>query len=148
MDQNVLAVYIDDQERKLEIFDALAERVSLFKQILNSRLLYKRVSVDKDRGFEFHTTSGDLLSPENLSSGEQHEVVLLYFLLFIVEPNSLILIDEPELSLHIAWQMKFLDDLQQITQLSSFDVLIATHSPEIIGDRWNLTIELSGPADA
>jgi predicted ATP-binding protein involved in virulence len=81
----------------------------------------------------------------SLSSGEQHELVLLYELLFKVNPDSLILIDEPELSLHIAWQQQFLQDLQKITQLASFDVLIATHSPQIIHDRWDLTVELKGP---
>jgi hypothetical protein len=37
-------------------------------------------------------------------------------LLFRVTPGSLILIDEPELSLHVVWQEQFLKDVQQITQ--------------------------------
>jgi predicted ATP-binding protein involved in virulence len=71
--------------------------------------------------------------------------VLLYQLLFKVKPNSLILIDEPELSLHVAWQKQFLRDLQEITKLASFDILLATHSPQIIHDRWDLTVELKEP---
>ena len=66
---------------------------------------------------------------------------------FKVVPNSLILIDEPELSLHIYWQQRFLQDLDEITKLSQFDVLIATHSPQIIQNRWDLTVELKGPED-
>jgi predicted ATP-binding protein involved in virulence len=85
------------------------------------------------------------LSPTDLSSGEQHELVMLYELLFKVKPNSLILIDEPELSLHLAWQVQFLKDLQAIIKLADFDVLIATHAPGIIDDRWDLTVELKGP---
>ena len=84
-------------------------------------------------------------SPANLSSGEQHELVLFYELLFKVKPNSLILIDEPELSLHVVWQQQFLGDLEDITKLTGFDILIATHSPLIIHDRWDLTVELKGP---
>jgi len=79
-----------------------------------------------------------------LSSGEQHELVLFYQLIFKMPPNSLILIDEPELSLHVAWQQNFLKDLQRIIALSPFDVLMATHSPQIIHDRWDLTVELKG----
>jgi predicted ATP-binding protein involved in virulence len=67
-------------------------------------------------------------------------------LLFKVEPDSLILIDEPELSLHIAWQERFLKGLQEIIKLTPKDFLIATHSPDIISDRWDLTVELKGPA--
>lgn len=68
-------------------------------------------------------------------------------MLFNVSSNSLILIDEPELSLHVEWQEKFLNDLLEITKINGFDTLIATHSPEIINDRWNLTVELEGPAN-
>jgi predicted ATP-binding protein involved in virulence len=56
------------------------------------------------------------------------------------------LIDEPELSLHVGWQAQFLKDLQEITGLADLDVLMATHSPDIIQDRWDLTVELKGPA--
>ena len=70
-----------------------------------------------------------------LSSGEQHELVLLYELLFKVKPGSLILIDEPELSLHVAWQKQVLRDLREVTKLVPLDLLIATHSPQVIADR-------------
>ena len=142
---DVLTVYIQDVEKKLAVFDDLFRRIDIFKTILNRRFLFKTVSIDKTNGIAFETPDGTPLAPSSLSSGEQHEVVLLYQLLFKVDPDSLILIDEPELSLHIAWQEQFLSDLMQITQLSNFDVLIATHSPQIIGNRWDLTVELRGP---
>lgn len=89
--------------------------------------------------------NGTPLPPEKLSSGEQHELVLLYELLFKVESGSLILIDEPELSLHVGWQLEFLRDLQEVSRLAGLDVLVATHSPQIINDRWDLTVQLEGP---
>ncbi len=144
---DVLLVYIADVEKKLEVFDDLFLKIELFKTILNRRFLFKTVSIDKARGITFATSDGTPLGSSNLSSGEQHEVVLLYQLLFKVKPDSLILIDEPELSLHIAWQEQFLPDLARITQLSDCDVLIATHSPQIIGNRWDLTVELRGPSE-
>jgi predicted ATP-binding protein involved in virulence len=72
--------------------------------------------------------------------------VLLYELLFRTSPNALVLIDEPELSLHVGWQVEFLRDLDRIIKLSSFDVVLATHSPQVINNRWELTQELLGPA--
>jgi predicted ATP-binding protein involved in virulence len=103
------------------------------------------MTIGKKDGFIFETSKGEKLPTTKLSSGEQHELVLLYEFLFKVSPNSLILIDEPELSLHVLWQQQFLKDLEDITKLSGFDVLIATHSPQIIHDRWDLTVELKGP---
>jgi predicted ATP-binding protein involved in virulence len=105
------------------------------------------MSISKDKGFTFTTADGKPLSPTDLSFGEQHELVMLYQLLFKVQPNSLVLIDEPEISLHVAWQVQFLKDLQEIIKLANFDVLVATHSPDIINDRWDLTVELQGPIE-
>ncbi|MCP5053673.1 MAG: AAA family ATPase [bacterium] len=142
---NVLAVSIEEFKAKRSGCDELTEKIALLIKIVNSRFLHKELSISKTDGFVFTTAKGRELSPIKLSSGEQHELVLLYELLFKVSPESLILIDEPELSLHVVWQQQFLVDLQEITKLVGFDVLIATHSPQIISDRWDLTVELEGP---
>ena len=143
--EEVLSVYVQDVEEKLSVLDEITNKIDLFKQIINERFRYNRMTISRQEGFSFLTRGDKPLPVTSLSSGEQHELVLLYQLLFEVRPNSLILIDEPELSLHVAWQQQFLQDLQEITQLASFDVLIATHSPQIIHDRWDLTVELKGP---
>lgn len=145
--RNVLAVYISDVMKKLNFYDDLLIKIELLKKIINGRFLYKRLNVNKKTGFEFVPTYGEKksLKASDLSSGEQHELVLIYQLLFKVSPNSLVMIDEPELSLHVGWQMKFLEDLSEITKHTKFQILIATHSPEIIDDKWDLTVRLGGP---
>jgi len=139
---SVLSVYVGDVQRKLAVFEELAAKIDLFKSLINRRFKHKKMAISKESGINFITDSGQPLDATSLSSGEQHEVVLLYELLFKVQQDSLILIDEPEISLHVAWQEEFLKDLEEITRLSGFDVLIATHSPQIISDRWDLTVEL------
>jgi predicted ATP-binding protein involved in virulence len=152
--KNILSVYIEDVEKKLSVFDEIANKIDLLRRIINSKFSYsyKEMNFNKEKGFIFKTlynsssSNTDTLSPTDLSSGEQHELVLLYELLFKVKPNSLVLIDEPELSLHVGWQAQFLKDLQEITKLADLNILMATHSPDIIQDRWDLTEELKGPA--
>jgi ABC-type lipoprotein export system ATPase subunit len=152
--KNILSVYVADVEQKLNVFDSIADKIDLLRRIINSKFAYshKEMNFSKEKGFVFKThynsalSDSDTLSPTDLSSGEQHELVLLYELLFKVQPNSLVLIDEPELSLHVGWQNQFLKDLREITELADLDVLMATHSPDIIQDRWDLTVELKGPA--
>jgi len=141
----VLTIYVRDMEEKLRGFDDLAARIELFTTILNDRFSYKRVSVHRDHGFLFTGANGEPLPLAALSSGEQHEVVLLYDLLFRVKPDSLILIDEPEISLHVTWQQEFVNDLEKVVKLSGVDVLLATHSPEVIGEHWDWTVALKGP---
>lgn len=142
--RGVLAVYARDAKEKLSIFDDLFMRVEALKRISNQRLLYKEVSVGPD-GLSVINSDGSSLDLETLSSGEQHELVILYEFLFRVPDNSFILFDEPELSFHVDWQDAFLDDLGVMAKISNFQALLATHSPQIIGGRWDLTVELKGP---
>ncbi|MEH2441932.1 AAA family ATPase [Nostoc sp.] len=151
--KNALSVYVQDVEKKLSVFAEIASKIDLLRKIINNKFAYsyKEINFSKEKGFVVTTSYGSSLShsktllPTDLSSGEQHELVLLYELLFKVKPNSLVLIDEPELSLHVGWQVQFLKDLQDITQLADLNILMATHSPDIIQDRWDLTVELKGP---
>jgi len=139
--RNVLSVYANDAKKKLALFDDLYEKITVFKKIINSRFSHKRVSVN-DKG-SFVSQNGDAhLDLELLSSGEQHELVLLNELLFGATKNLLVLIDEPEISLHVAWQRKWLEDLNRLAKLSQFRAIVATHSPQIIADSWHLVVEL------
>ncbi len=140
-----MSIYVHDVDEKLSVFDELAAKLRLFVDVLRNRFQYKTFSIHRDRGIVFYAPSRAELPIKALSSGEQHELVMLYDLLFIAPEDSLILIDEPELSLHLLWQQPFLDDLLKIAQLSNVDVLLATHSPDLIGAHWNLTEALKGP---
>lgn len=142
-DAKALTVYLKDFELKLSVFDALLEKLELFTNILNERrFTFKLININRDKGFFFKTSKGKELELNQLSSGEQHEVVLLYELIFNVKPNVLVLIDEPEISLHVTWQKEFLNDLLKIIKIQNIQVLIATHSPSIINDRWDLVYNL------
>lgn len=67
----------------------------------------------------------------SLSSGEK-QLFFRILLLKILKPNnSIILIDEPELSLHPSWQLKIVDIFKKIGKNNQ--IIISTHSPYIIG---------------
>lgn len=142
-DSKALLVYLNDFKRKLSMFDELLEKLELFANILNERrFTHKSIEIDREKGFYFKTINGKELELTQLSSGEQHEVVLLYELIFKAKQNVLVLIDEPEISLHITWQKEFLNDLLRIIKLQNIQVIIATHSSPIINDRWDLVYNL------
>ncbi len=148
---DVLKLYVEDSFEKIKIFDNLSRKIGILLEIINKRFKHKRLYIDKEEGFLLKSTiikdsEGKYqdIPVTKLSSGEQNELVLFYLLLFKTEPNSLILIDEPEVSLHISWQNSFINDLKEITKLNNLDVLIATHSPDIISDNWDLKTDLKG----
>ena len=140
----VMTLYVDDTANKLQVLEDLASRARLLLRSLNGKFQHKQMRVDRNEGLVVAGDDGDSLPPDSLSSGEQHELILHYDLLFRVAPNTVVLLDEPELSLHLQWQSRFLSDLMDIVQLSSFDALVATHSPWIVGERDDLMVELSG----
>ncbi|MBU2546981.1 MAG: AAA family ATPase [Proteobacteria bacterium] len=145
LDKNALRVlwhYQNDVQEKFDVFDSLLKRIELFKEIINTRFLYKNFSVDKENGFIFKTDKKRNVPLRTLSSGEQHELVLAFELLFRVDEGTLILIDEPELSLHVTWQHKFLEDIARISDLVNLDFLVATHSPSIIHKQSHLMVPL------
>jgi predicted ATPase len=144
--REALTIYVSDVQEKLEVFDDIAHRIGSLMDIVNDRFKYKHLRVDRQRGFRvFSDTNEAPIKIEDLSSGEQHELVVLYELLFRAPHKGLILVDEPEISLHVAWQSRFLSDLIGILQLTDAYAVVATHSPLIIGTRNDLTVELKGP---
>ncbi|MDR1973276.1 MAG: AAA family ATPase [Bacteroidales bacterium] len=139
----VLTVYLNDSEQKVGVYDELLSKIELFVNILNEkRFAFKSIVINGAQGFYFETDDGQKLNLTDLSSGEQQEVVLLYELLFKTIPNTFILIDEPEISLHVMWQKAFIGDLQKISKMQKISFLISTHSPQIINDRWDLEVDL------
>lgn len=137
-----IALYIEDTKQKLEILDEFVQRIKLFMSIINHKFKHKEMKIHRANGFVIEGEGGKLPFPDLLSFGEQHQVILTYNLLFPILPNSLILIDDPETSLHISWQSQFLPDLLKIVKISNLDVIIATHSPFIVGDRRDLMAAL------
>ncbi len=146
--REALTIYIGDVQEKLAVFDDLAQRVGKLIDIVNERFKYKNIVLHREQGFQVITGSGNNIDLESLSSGEKHELVVLYELLFRAPRNGLVLVDEPEISLHVGWQSKFLEDLMGILKLTGSYGIVATHSPVIIGSRWDLTKELKGPYGA
>ena len=120
-------------------------RLTMLVELLNGHFSFKRVFTDAENGVVILSDDGNLIPVANLSSGEQHQLVLFSKLLLDVSRNSLVLIDEPELSLHVSWQHNFLNDLTRIIDLCDFDVLIATHSPQIVHDKWDWMVDLHNP---
>jgi predicted ATP-binding protein involved in virulence len=138
-----LALYLNDSAEKLKTFDDLASRVDVLLDTINKKFRNKQLKISGERGLFAIGPDGQDLSLKSLSSGEQHEIILLYDMLFKVQKNSLVLLDEPELSFHLEWQRDFLDDLKRVIDIVGFDVIIATHSPYIVGDRSDLLVDLS-----
>jgi energy-coupling factor transporter ATP-binding protein EcfA2 len=135
----VMATYLDDTRRKLASLEPLSRRLQLFTAFLNQHYGTKSVLIDQEKGFRITVEGADEdLPPASLSSGERQILVLAHQILFRAQPATLVLIDEPELSLHVVWQATFVDDLARMGEVDQLSFLLATHSPTLIGGREDL----------
>jgi predicted ATP-binding protein involved in virulence len=146
LEKKVLWLYLEEVNEKLKSVSDIQKRIETFMDIIAPKLRNKKFRIDRNKGFIFEKTNGNpgKLEPAALSSGEQHQLVLFYELIFKSEANSLFLIDEPEISLHIEWQRQFLKDIAKITPLGDYTFIIVTHSPQIIHNRRDLAVALEG----
>jgi predicted ATP-binding protein involved in virulence len=74
------------------------------------------------------------LAPEDLSHGELKKLGIYIWLKYIVEEDSIVLMDEVDIALHPKWQYELIKDLTCWSKDSQF--LLATHSPQIIGSTY------------
>ena len=122
----VIETFAQDTLQKFEVLRELRERLELFQTFLNQHYQGKSVRTSRENGFELQLEDGKELRPDQLSSGEQQMLALAFRILFRSEPGTLILIDEPELSLHVLWQSTLIDDLDAMGRARDVTFLLAT----------------------
>lgn len=164
----VINKVLENNIKKLDIFSPYVDQLEFFKNTLDKMLSFVKVKPSFN-GLEIYgqnPTSGEeiMLPLEALSSGEHQLITILGIILFydsssifrmvrslhytnsrVVKDLSyrLILIDEPEISMHPAWQEDLAEFLWNIKEKYSKEFIIATHSPTFIGRRWNNVFELA-----
>lgn len=144
----MLELYLEDADKKLDSFAEVLAKINLLEDIVNERLLGKRIHINANNGMTITRLRDRSAIPlPALSSGEQHEIILMFDLLFNGRSGSVVLIDEPEISLHIGWQRKFIADVVRVSELVGFQFVVATHSPQIIDKWWSFATRL-GPKSA
>lgn len=100
-------------------------------EILELDVKLSEISKDENSMPIFTDSSGKKFGINELSSGEK-QLFLRTLAIKMLEPeNSIIMIDEPELSLHPKWQQKIVDVYRKIGRNNQ--IILATHSPHILG---------------
>ena len=86
--------------------------------------------------------TNSVIDLEQLSTGEFNVFAVLYELIMFTDKDAIILIDEPEISLHIAWQQYLGEIIQKIIkEKQGVQVIMATHSPFIAAGDTSLLVE-------
>ena len=77
---------------------------------------------------------GRQLLPYRLSSGEKQMLVILLTVLVQDKQPCVLLMDEPEVSLHIEWQQRIISIIREMNPYAQ--IILTTHSPAMIMGGW------------
>lgn len=108
-------------------FDIFTNHVKAFQLLVDFEIIsFKRIEIKK-RNTNF--------SLDDASSGEYHIILSFLNILSYIEENSLVIIDEPEISLHPNWQMRYMNIFKKIfNHFPNTHFIIATHSHFLVSD--------------
>ena len=118
---------IDRVEQQIE--EATAPRNKL-QTLIQTMFGPTKLVKFEDRAIKVETESQEEIGLATLSSGEKH-ILLLFVEALSAGPNS-VMIDEPEISMHIDWQRSLIPSMQLLNP--SAQLIMASHSPEVIAD--------------
>lgn len=130
-------------EKTYKINTPIKEFLKFANRFLRNGEDEKELKIDSFGNVYFTTNyTNENISLKYLSSGEKQIVTLLTYLIFRVERDkfTLFIVDEPELSLHLSWQKKFVSTINEINP--NMQLVFATHSPEIVGRYRDKVIKL------
>jgi energy-coupling factor transporter ATP-binding protein EcfA2 len=120
-------------------------RLQGFRQFVEtSKFLGKRYRITMSNGLQFYAENEErsMLGFDRLSLGEQHIISQIYTMFFSPMPFQLVLVDEPELSFHLMWQMQYLGNIRAVQNMRKCAFLIATHSTQVFEGKFELTTDL------
>lgn len=136
-----LSTYLSAFEETTEPLKEIYSRLSLFKQILDERNSITKKEIHFNReGITLNVGTREI-PLETLSSGEKHDFIMFYNLIFNNSENGLVLVDEPEISLHVEWQETYLDKLIAICRMNDLQAIVATHSPNIVSSHYDFIVD-------
>lgn len=112
----------------------LTKPKKLFQDLVDELFTATGKTINRTSNEIFFEQYGETLSPYVLSSGEKQILVIMLTALVQENKHSVILMDEPEISLHIEWQQQLVSIIRTLNP--NAQIILCTHSPAIIMNGW------------
>ena len=121
--------------------DKILSPINLYLEKLNLFMEEKKYSITEDGELKINLRKNNKeIRLEELSSGEKQIIILLTETLLQKNKANVFIADEPEISLHIAWQRILVDAILEIN--SEAQIIFATHSPDIVDKKKKYIINI------
>lgn len=107
----------------------------LFLDTIDTLFSHTQKKIDRTKNeISFIQRGEKEISPYQLSSGEKQMLIILLTTLVQDEKHFILIMDEPEISLHPDWQENLIDNIRKLND--NVQIIIATHSPSIVINGW------------
>ncbi len=113
---------------------AAAEMKTKFQDLVDELFSETGKRIDRQSNELRFCQYGEYISPYVLSSGEKQMLIILLTVLTEDLKPYVLLMDEPEVSLHFDWQKRLIDMIRQLNPHAQ--IVLTTHSPAVIMDGW------------
>lgn len=120
----------EDQQAAAE----LTKPKKLFQDLVDELFTATAKTINRTSNEIFFEQYGETISPYMLSSGEKQILVIMLTALVQENKHCVMLMDEPEISLHIEWQQRLVNIIRTLNP--NVQIILCTHSPAIIMDGW------------
>ncbi len=94
----------------------------------------KIIQIDPHTNHLVFIDDGEVIPLYKLSSGEKQLLLILMRVFLMEEEPYILLMDEPEISLHIEWQYILFEEIRRLNH--NCQIITSTHSPSLFGDGW------------
>ncbi|GGK79321.1 AAA family ATPase [Amphritea balenae] len=111
-----------------------------FLKIINGLVQRKTFFINDRNELEVETDSNKKLLLKHLSSGEKQLLIVLGEALLQENRSCVYIADEPELSLHVSWQERLVDNLRALNPHAQ--IIFATHSPDVVSSYGNKVFDM------
>ena len=120
----------EDQQRAAEVSAPKKQ----FQDMIDELFADTHKKIDRKSNEIQFIQGSQTLTPYQLSSGEKQMLAILLTVLVENREPYALLMDEPEISLHIDWQQRLIDLIRQLNP--NVQIILSTHSPALIMDGW------------
>ena len=120
----------DDQRLATE----LTKPKKMFQDLVDELFAPTAKTIVRDSNEILFNQYGEKIPPYMLSSGEKQLLVIMLTALVQEGRHCVMLMDEPEISLHIEWQQRLITLIRTLNP--NTQIILCTHSPAIIMDGW------------
>ncbi len=119
-DSEKAKVYADNEGKFFEIINDFFEPTA------------KKIKIGENT--IYFDMNGSRIDLEHLSSEEKQLLIILFTVYMMDKKPFVLVMDEPEISMHMAWQEVLIDRLLEINP--ELQIIIATHSPSLLVNGW------------